>query len=90
MLYAESWKLSYFNRVKHEMIRTLCEELLTELKKKAAEVYETQNILPGYIIQEGNMSQSHEMDQIGGNRENLPHNMDDDQIQLNSIEFNRN
>ncbi len=40
------------------------------------------------MIQEGDINQSYEMDQIEGNMENLPHNMDDDQIQLNSIEFN--
>ena len=68
----------------------LYKELLTELKKKAAEVCEIQNVLSGYITQESNISQSHETDQIEGNRENLPHNTNDDQIQLNSIEFNRN
>ncbi len=68
----------------------LREEFLTELKKKAAEVCETQNVLPGHMTQEGNISQSHETDQIEENRENLPHNTDDDQIQLNLIEFNRN
>ena len=40
----------------------LREEFLTELKKKAAEVCETQNVLPGHITQEDNMSQSHEID----------------------------
>jgi len=68
------------------MIRILREELLTKLKKKVAEVCEIQNILPGHVI--GNTGQSHKMDQIGGNTKNLPCNIDDDQIQLNSIEFN--
>ncbi len=47
--YAESWKLSYFNRIKHEMIKTLCEEFLTELKKKATKVCKAQNILSGHM-----------------------------------------
>ena len=42
------------------------------------------------MIQEGNTSSSHEMDQIEGNKKNLPHNTDDDQIQLNSMKFNEN
>ena len=63
------------------MIRTLCEELLTKLKKKAAEVCEIQNIPPDYIIQEGDTSQSYEMDQIGRNKKNLLRNTDNDQIQ---------
>ncbi len=88
--YAKSWKLSYFNRVNHETIRTLREELLTKLKKKAVKVCETQNVLSGHVIQKGNTNQSHKMDQIEGNRENLSRNIDDDRIQLNSMEFNRN
>ena len=42
------------------------------------------------MIQEGNTSQSHETDQIRKNRENLLRNMNDDQIQLNLMEFNGN
>ncbi len=47
--YAESWKLCHFNQVKHKTIRTLREELSTELKKKAAKVCITQNVLPGHM-----------------------------------------
>ncbi len=41
MLYTRSWKLSYFSQVKYETLRTLHEELLTELKKKVTKVCET-------------------------------------------------
>jgi len=42
------------------------------------------------VTQEGNISQLHEMDQIGENTENLLRDTDNDQIQLNSMEFNGN
>ena len=42
------------------------------------------------MTQKGDTSQSHEMDQIRKIRENLPRNTDNNQIQLNSIKFNRN
>ena len=42
------------------------------------------------MIQKDDMSQSYDMNQLGGNMENLLCNTDDDQIQLNSMKFNRN
>ena len=39
------------------MLRILREELLTELKKKAAEVYEISNGILGYVVQEDNTDQ---------------------------------
>jgi len=41
------------------------------------------------MIQKGNISQSQDMDQNERNTENLSHNMNIDQVQWNSIEFNR-
>ncbi len=51
------------------MIRILHEELLTELKKKAAEICGIQNVLPGHMTQEGDTNQLHVTDQIRGNME---------------------
>ena len=48
--YMKSWKLSYFNQVKYETIRILCEKLSIEFKKKAAEVCEIQNVLPSHMV----------------------------------------
>ncbi len=36
------------------------------------------------------MNQSHEMDQLGENEENLQCNMNNNRIQLNSMKFNGN
>ncbi len=57
--YTENWKISYFNRVKYETIRTLCEKLLMELKKKATKICEIQNVPSGHMTQEGDTSQLH-------------------------------
>ncbi len=57
ILYARNWKLNHFNRVNYETFRMLHEKLLTELKKKATKVCETQNVTLSHMIQEGNMSQ---------------------------------
>ncbi len=42
------------------------------------------------MIQEGDTNQSQGMDQIEGSTENLQRDTNDDQIQLNSMEFNGN
>ncbi len=39
------------------------------------------------MIQEGDMSQSYDIDQLGKNMGNLSCNMNDDQVQQNSIEI---
>ena len=88
VLYAKSWKLSYFNRVKYEMLKILHKELLTEFKKKAIEVCETLNVISDHVIQEGDMSQLRDLDQSRENTEILLCNIDNDRIQLNSTEFN--
>ena len=68
----------------------LCKKLLTEFKKKATEVCEIQNILPDHVTQESDTNQSQGTDQIEGSTKNLLRDTNNDQIQLNSIEFNRN